>query len=134
MYIELYNLEHALSQAIECKNMNESNCMTDYSDNIGIIGGGIAGLTLGCSLLKEGIPATIFEKMPEEISHGAALSLSSNALRLLNRLDIYDDLKNQYISLEGIERLKINSELNGLKAILDSNGLGGFYCLIAEKI
>ena len=69
--------------------------MTDYSDHIGIIGGGIAGLTLGCSLLKDGIPATIFEKMPEEISHGAALSLSSNALRLLHRLDIYDDLKNQ---------------------------------------
>lgn len=69
--------------------------MTNYSDHIGIIGGGIAGLTLGCSLLKEGIPATIFEKMPEETSHGAALSLSSNALRLLNRLDIYNDLKNQ---------------------------------------
>tara|TARA_B100001175_G_scaffold58863_1_gene47601 strand:+ start:1314 stop:2288 length:975 start_codon:yes stop_codon:yes gene_type:complete len=48
--------------------------------------------------------------------------------------DIYDDLKNQYITLEGIEKLKINSELNGLKAILDSNGLGDFYCLIAEKI
>lgn len=46
----------------------------------------------------------------------------------------YDDLKKQYIGLEGIEKLKINSELNGLKAILDSNGLGGFYCLIAEKI
>ena len=48
--------------------------------------------------------------------------------------DIYDDLKTQYITLEGIEKLKINSELNGLKAILDSNGLGDFYCLIAEKI
>ena len=48
--------------------------------------------------------------------------------------DIYDDLKNQYITLEGIEKLKIYSELNGLKAILDSNGLGDFYCLIAEKI
>jgi SAM-dependent MidA family methyltransferase len=48
--------------------------------------------------------------------------------------DIYDNLKNQYLSLEGIEKLKINSALNGLKAILDSNGLGGFYCLIAEKI
>ena len=48
--------------------------------------------------------------------------------------DIYDDLKNQYITLEGIEKLKINSELNGLKAILDSNGLGDFYCLIAEKL
>ena len=69
--------------------------MTDYSDHIGIIGGGIAGLTLGCALLKEGIPTVIFEKMPEETSHGAAISLSSNALRLLDRLDIYTELKDQ---------------------------------------
>ena len=47
-----------------------------------------------CSL-KQGIPAIIFEKMPEETSHGAAISLSSNALRLLDRLGIYNDLKNQ---------------------------------------
>ena len=64
----------------------------DYSGHIGIIGGGIAGLTLGCSLLKEGIPAVIFEKSPEETSHGAAISLSSNALCLLSRLEIYEDL------------------------------------------
>ena len=69
--------------------------MSDYRNHIGIIGGGIAGLTLGCALLKEGIPAIIFEKMPEETSHGAAISLSSNALRLLDRLEIYNDLKNQ---------------------------------------
>jgi salicylate hydroxylase len=75
--------------------MNELNYMTDYSDHIGIIGGGIAGLTLGCALLKEGIPTVIFEKMPEETSHGAAISLSSNALRLLDRLDIYTELKDQ---------------------------------------
>ena len=64
----------------------------DYSGHIGIIGGGIAGLTLGCSLLKEGIPAVIFEKSPEETSHGAAISLSSNAVCLLRRLEIYEDL------------------------------------------
>jgi salicylate hydroxylase len=69
--------------------------MSDYRNHIGIIGGGISGLTLGCALLKQGIPAIIFEKMPEETSHGAAISLSLNALRLLDRLDIYDDLKNQ---------------------------------------
>ena len=69
--------------------------MSDYRNHIGIIGGGIAGLTLGCALLKQGIPAIIFEKMPEETSHGAAISLSSNALRLLDRLGIYNDLKNQ---------------------------------------
>ncbi|MDB3950283.1 FAD-dependent monooxygenase [Gammaproteobacteria bacterium] len=69
--------------------------MSDYRNHIGIIGGGISGLTLGCALLKQGIPAIIFEKMPEETSHGAAISLSSNGLRLLDRLDIYVDLKNQ---------------------------------------
>ena len=69
--------------------------MGDYRNHIGIIGGGIAGLTLGCALLKQGIPAIIFEKMPEETSHGAAISLSSNALRLLDRLEIYNDLKSQ---------------------------------------
>ena len=69
--------------------------MSDYRNHIGIIGGGISGLTLGCALLKQGIPAIIFEKMSEETSHGAAISLSSNALRLLDRLDIYVDLKNQ---------------------------------------
>ena len=69
--------------------------MSDYRNHIGIIGGGISGLTLGCALLKQGIPAIVFEKMPEETSHGAAISLSSNALRLLDRLDIYVDLKDQ---------------------------------------
>ena len=51
-------------------------------ENIGIVGGGIAGLTLGCTLLKEGISAIIFEQSSEEKSHGAAISLSQNALRL----------------------------------------------------
>jgi len=69
--------------------------MQDYSDHIGIVGGGIAGLTLGCALLKEEIPAVIFEQSPEEASHGAAISLSQNALCLLERLGIYNDLKDQ---------------------------------------
>ena len=34
--------------------------MNNLSNRVGIIGGGIAGLTLGCTLLKEGIPAVIF--------------------------------------------------------------------------
>lgn len=75
--------------------VKENYLMHDYRNHIGIIGGGISGLTLGCALLKEGIPVAIFEKMPQETSHGAAISLSSNALRLLDRLDIYHDLKNQ---------------------------------------
>ena len=38
--------------------------MHDFSSYIGIIGGGISGLTLGCSLRKYGINTIIFEKEP----------------------------------------------------------------------
>ena len=61
-------------------------------DSIGILGGGIAGLTLGCTLLQDGIPAIIFEQSSEVSSYGAGISLSKNALRLLDRLNIYGDL------------------------------------------
>ena len=64
-------------------------------DSIGILGGGIAGLTLGCTLLQEGIPAIIFEQSFEVSSFGAGISLSKNALRLLYRLNIYEDLFNR---------------------------------------
>ena len=49
-------------------------------------------------------------------------------------LCIFDELQKKYLVAEGMEKLKINSELNGLKAIVDSNGLGGFYCLNAQKL
>ena len=64
-------------------------------DSIGILGGGIAGLTLGCTLLQEGIPAIIFEQSSKVSSFGAGISLSKNALRLLYRLNIYEDLFNR---------------------------------------
>jgi len=69
--------------------------MNNLSNRVGIIGGGIAGLTLGCTLLKEGIPSVIFEQSSEEKSHGAAISLSQNALRLLDRINIFSNLKDQ---------------------------------------
>ena len=69
--------------------------MKNLSNRVGIIGGGIAGLTLGCTLLKEGIPAVIFEQSSKEKSHGAAISISQNALRLLDRIDIFSNLKAQ---------------------------------------
>ncbi len=60
--------------------------MNNLSNRVGIIGGGIAGLTLGCTLLKAGILAVIFEHSSEEKSHGAAISLTQNALCLIDRI------------------------------------------------
>ena len=48
--------------------------------------------------------------------------------------EYFDTLQNKLLLSEGIENLKINSYLSGLKALIDSNGLGGFYCLEAKKI
>ena len=48
--------------------------------------------------------------------------------------EYFDSLQNKLFLSEGIENLKINSYLSGLKALIDSNGLGGFYCLEAKKI
>ena len=48
--------------------------------------------------------------------------------------DYFDNLQNKLLQSEGMENLKINSQLSGLKALIDSNGLGGFYCLEAKKI
>ena len=66
--------------------------MSNYSNRVGIIGGGIAGLTLGCTFLKEGIPTIIFEQSSEASSFGAGISLSQNALSLLDRLNILSNL------------------------------------------
>ena len=52
--------------------------MNDFSDHIGIIGAGISGLALGCTLAKEGHSSIIFEKNNELGSHGAGISISRN--------------------------------------------------------
>ena len=51
--------------------------MHDFSSYIGIIGGGISGLTLGCSLRKYGINTIIFEKEPNLHDEGAGISTVS---------------------------------------------------------
>jgi SAM-dependent MidA family methyltransferase len=48
--------------------------------------------------------------------------------------EYFDNLQNKLLLSEGMENLKINSQLSGLKALIDSNGLGGFYCVEAKKI
>ena len=84
--------------------------MDDFSSHIGIIGGGIAGFTLGCTLKKYGINTVIFEKESMASESGAGISISPNGVIPLEHLDLMDDLKsNSYKSQKGI--LKYKSEL-----------------------
>ena len=66
--------------------------MNDFSDHIGIIGAGISGLALGCTLAKEGYSSIIFEKNNELGSHGAGISISPNGLKVFKSLGLEESL------------------------------------------
>ena len=55
---------------------------------IGIIGGGISGLTLGCVLKGSGKECVIFERSSALSEHGAGISLTPNACKILEEIDI----------------------------------------------
>ena len=67
--------------------------MKNYSDHIAIIGAGIAGLTLGCVLKKEGIPVIIFEKSESISNYGAGISISNNGISILKKIGVFDNIK-----------------------------------------
>ena len=64
--------------------------MKNYSSHIGIVGGGIAGLAVGCALRLQGINTIVFERANEVSEYGAGISISPNALRPLQKLGIKD--------------------------------------------
>ena len=60
---------------------------------IGIIGGGISGLTLGCVLKGSGKECVIFERSSALSEHGAGISLTPNACKILEEIDILDAVR-----------------------------------------
>lgn len=66
--------------------------MDKYHNHIAIIGAGISGLALACILKKAQIPVVVFEKSKEISDYGAGISLSPNGIRILKRLDIFNEV------------------------------------------
>ena len=69
--------------------------MNDYSENIAIIGAGIAGLSLGCFLLRKDIQPIIFERSSQIREGGAGISISPNAIKLLEKINLKEGLANK---------------------------------------
>ncbi len=57
---------------------------------IGIVGGGIGGLTLALALRRRGMAAEVYEQASELREIVAAVALSANATRELERLGCLD--------------------------------------------
>jgi 2-polyprenyl-6-methoxyphenol hydroxylase-like FAD-dependent oxidoreductase len=60
---------------------------------VGIIGGGIGGLTLALALHQKKIPFTLFEAAPEIRAVGAGILLGPNAMLLLDRLGVGETIR-----------------------------------------
>ncbi len=60
--------------------------------NIGIVGAGVGGLTCALILKSYGHKVSIFEKSPESLSSGVGIQLSSNAIRILRKFGLEEDI------------------------------------------
>ncbi|MGW7531849.1 FAD-dependent monooxygenase [Amycolatopsis sp. NPDC054798] len=59
---------------------------------VAIVGGGIGGLTLALALRERGIGAEVYERSAQLREIGAAVALSANGSRVLERLGLRDEL------------------------------------------
>lgn len=73
---------------------------SDSKMQIAIIGAGLAGLVLALSLHKRNISPTVYESRPESYIHGGSIALTPNALRVLYKLGVYEELRAQGFSYE----------------------------------
>ena len=85
--------------------------MKDYSSYVGIVGGGIAGLTAGCALRLQGIKTVVFERSEKTSEYGAGISISPNGSGLLEKLGIKDSLMNESFSPSRVVMSHLNKEI-----------------------
>lgn len=60
-----------------------------------IIGGGIGGLSLARELLRRGLPVRVLEKAPRLIPIGAGIIMNPNAMRVLERNGLADEVRRE---------------------------------------
>ncbi len=76
--------------------------MVQRSRQIIVAGGGIAGLTAGIALARQGFPVRLFERPAQRVATGAGLQISPNATRLLDRLGVLAPLRGVAVQPEAV--------------------------------
>ncbi len=64
------------------------------------MGGGIGGVAAAAFLRRAGLPAVVYEQAPALSEVGAGLVLAPNAVRLLRRLGVMDQLAGRAVPLD----------------------------------
>lgn len=92
--------------------MWSSTLVSTRAGRIGIVGGGIAGLTAAIALARdERFEVVVYEKAPEARGRGAALLVWSNAITALSSIGLADEVKNAAAALDVTEVRSAGGEL-----------------------
>ena len=86
---------------------------------IAIIGGGIGGLTTAIALRQFGFEPQVYEQAPVLLDVGAAIAIWPNAMRVLQRLKLADDLLNEAGQMKAVEWLDQNGRLINRVSLTD---------------
>jgi 2-polyprenyl-6-methoxyphenol hydroxylase-like FAD-dependent oxidoreductase len=70
--------------------------------HIAIIGGGIGGLTAALALRQSGFEAEVFEQAPALLDVGAAIAIWPNAMRVLEHLELAQQIREQAGTMHGV--------------------------------
>ncbi|GAB7326945.1 hypothetical protein MBLNU13_g10904t1 [Cladosporium sp. NU13] len=63
--------------------------------DVAIVGGGLAGLALALALQQVGIVSIVYEARARPLNIGGAVMLSPNALKVLDKLGVYDTVRKE---------------------------------------
>jgi 2-polyprenyl-6-methoxyphenol hydroxylase-like FAD-dependent oxidoreductase len=88
---------------------------------IAIIGGGIGGLTAALALRQAGYEPEVFEQAPALLDVGAAIAIWPNAMRVLDRLQVGDQIREQAGVMEEIRWLDQHGRLINRVRIVTSS-------------
>jgi len=78
---------------------------------IAIIGGGIGGLTTALTLKQAGFDPEVFEQAPELLEVGAAIAVWPNAMRILDRLGLGQEIRRRGGAIEQVRWLDFRGTL-----------------------
>lgn len=78
---------------------------------IAIVGGGIGGLTVALTLREFGFAADVYEQAPALLDVGAAIAIWPNAMRVLERINLSDEIRKHSGAIDEINWLDQRGQL-----------------------
>ncbi|WP_423462990.1 FAD-dependent monooxygenase [Promicromonospora sp. MS192] len=92
--------------------------------NVGVVGAGVSGLAAAILLAEAGIRVVVYEAKPDLGTLGSGITLQGNALRALDRLGVWDQVRRRSYSFD-VTGIRAPGPEAPLVAEMHDNAMGG---------